>query len=467
MRSIPVAVGEITLLLVSIIYLSPIETAGIQLDYLGSENITSQTWRIEFTIPAMGEDRFNVRLPFPNYSYIGRWASYTTHEVSAGAIGLCGPILYELHHYNQGYSNQGVWLEITYPCNENRVGLTVTQSAKLNLPGIDYPLTFHTNNPWMDGSDIVDAYSPVVENVLSEALALNGDWHSRGGRSVPEKIVNWMNENMSWSGSYELGYPRPASQTLTLREGHCEEWAHAACALLIRAGIPAKVVMVGTLPTYNSTQFRFDIPEWHLCLAYWDGFGWILIDPLFSSGFGIPNRAILGADRDSRNLKLLTYPESLIDYIEDVDFSCDSGFYSGNLSLVNSRCLQYSAEILEHMEFSAGSSTPGFEPISNIIPNIPTEADIDLPVHSASGLSNHPNPFNPVTVFTFTVNRSGRVTIDLYSVGGRHVERICSRHFNKGIQEIAWNSTSIPSGVYFARMNTPMECETRKVVILR
>jgi len=467
MRTIPGAAKGITFLLVLIIYLSPIDTAGIQLDYRGSENITSQTWQIELTIPSMGEDRFSMRLPFPNYSYIGRWASYTTHEISAGAIGLCGPILYELHHFNQGYSNQGVWLEIIYSCNENRAGLTVTQSAKLNLPGIDYPLTFHTNNPWMDGSDIVDAYSPVVENVLSEALVLSGDWHSRGGRSVPEKIVNWMNENVSWSGSYELEYPRPASQILTLREGHCEEWAHAACALLIRAGIPAKVVMVGTLPTYNSTQFRFDIPEWHLCSAYWDGFGWILIDPLFSSGFGIPNRAILGADRDSWNLKLLTCPESLIDYIEDVDFSCGSGSYSGNISMVNSRCMQYPFEILEHLEYETGSSPSGFEPISNIIPNIPTEADIGLPDLVAAGLSNHPNPFNPVTSFTFTISRPERVTIDLYSVDGRHIERICSRRFDQGRQEIAWNSTSIPSGVYFARMTTPTECETRKVVILR
>jgi len=183
--------------------LYPAGPAGAtQLDYTGEERITSQQWSIEFTIPAADEGSTCIRLPYPDYTCRGRWATYSTESVDVSAVGECGPITYEVHHYNVGYSNQGVWIELIFSCPTNWVYLTVKQSAKLTLPGIDYPLTFHTNNPWMEGSDIVDAYSSVVETVLSEALALAGDWHERGGRGVPEKIVNWMNENMSWSGSY-------------------------------------------------------------------------------------------------------------------------------------------------------------------------------------------------------------------------------------------------------------------------
>ncbi len=433
-----------------------------QLDYKGAKNITAQEWRLEFTLRSMGEDDFSVRLPFPNYSYVGKWASYSTNEVSVYAVGECGPIYYELHHYNQGYSNQGVWLKIIYSCYDNRVYLTARQSAKLDLPGIDYPITYHTNNPWMSGSNIVDVDSPVIETVLMEALALPGDWHQRGWRGVPEKIVNWMNENMSWSGSYETGYPKTASQVLTLRTGHCEEWAHAACALLLKAGIAAKVVMAGTLPTYNSTPYQFGGANWHLCTAYWDGFGWILIDPYLSSGFSIVNRAILGADRDSWGLKIRTNPEYLLDHVTNVYYNYTGGNYSGYLNQIQWRCTQYQRDILEHYEYAIGPSPPGSEPICNIVPNTPTEAEITCPDVSGLHFSNHPNPFNPVTTFNFIVNRSGTVRIALYSVEGRYIETIYDRYCDTGKKEILWNCASIPSGVYFARISTIIEASQRE-----
>ena len=70
-----------------------------QFDFKGSETIARQVWSLEFTIQSMGEDDFSVRLPFPDYTYVGRWATYSTYEVTAGAVGECGPIQYELHHY--------------------------------------------------------------------------------------------------------------------------------------------------------------------------------------------------------------------------------------------------------------------------------------------------------------------------------------------------------------------------------
>ncbi len=458
---------KIVSILIAALALSIGPARTTQLDYKGSESITNQEWKLEFNLLSMGEDSFSVRLPFPNYTYVGKWATYSTQEVLVSAAGECGAIEYELHHYNQGYSNQGVWLKIIYSCYDNWISLTVRQSAKLDLPGIDYPLTFHTNNPWMDGSDIVDVNSSVVEDVLIEALALPGDWHQRGYRDVPEKIINWMNENMSWSGSYQTHYPKRASQVLTARVGHCEEWAHAACALLIKAGIAAKVVMAGTLPTYNSTPYHFGNANWHLCTAYWDGYGWILIDPYFSSGFSIVNRGILGADRDSWNLKLQTYPEYLLDHITNVDYGYTGGNYSGYLNQMQWRCTQYQRDILEHYEYAAGPPLEGFEPICNIVPNTPTEADFTCPEVSGLRFSNHPNPFNPVTTFSFIVNLPGMVRIDLFSVDGSHIVTVYNNYCEAGQKEISWHCASVPSGVYFARISTSSGIAARKVVILR
>lgn len=437
-----------------------------QLDYKGSERISRQEWQMQFVLRSMGEDNYSVRLPFPDYTYIGRWDSYLTHEVSVSAVGLCGPITYELYPYNQGYSNQGVWLKPVFDCAENEIFLTVKQSAKLDLPGLDYPLTLHTNNGWMSGSEIIDVNSPVIANVLSEALSMSGEWHQMGWRSIPEKIVNWMNQNMIWGGNYSL-YPKPASQVLIERIGHCEEWAHAACALLIKSGIPAKSVMVGTLPTYNSTGATFESADWHLCVAYWDGFGWILIDPQFSSGFAIPNRVILGADRDSRNLRLITNPEYLLFYISDIQYSYSEGSHSGYLDLEDFRCFQYPWEILEHYEYSSGSSPQGSEPKNNIVPNIQADVQSSYPVPASHQFSNYPNPFNPATTFRFTVISAGMVKIALYTVEGKYIETIYSRYCEPGLHEISWQSNSIRSGIYIARITTPSGVETRKVVMLK
>ena len=237
-----------------------------QFDYEDSERIDYQEWTMEFTICSEGLDDFSIRLPFPNYTYKGEWAEYTTDQITVHAVGECGPIIYQLHHYNEGYSNQGVWLQIVYPCYYNTVSITVKQSAKIDLPGLNYPLTLHVNNPWMYGTDIIDINSSVISDVLSEALLLNGDWHT-GNRSVPEKIVNWMNLNMTWVDS-PSAYVKSASQVLTERTGDCNEWAHATCALLIKAGIAAKVVLSGTIPTINSTQFQFPRAGLHLSAAY-------------------------------------------------------------------------------------------------------------------------------------------------------------------------------------------------------
>lgn len=438
-----------------------------QLDYTGDESITNQQWSVEFTLPAALEGETYIRLPYPDYTYRGRWATYATNSVNVAVVGDCGPITYEVHHYNVGYSNQGVWIKLIFSCPTNSVYLTVNQSAKLTLSGIDYPLTFHTNNPWMEGSDYVDRYSPVIGDVLTEALQLSGCWHQGGGRHVPERVVNWLNDNMTWGGPYCIHEPKQASQVLIDRTGHCEEWAHAACALLLRAGISAKVVMSGLIPSYNSTIYQFPQSDWHLGVAYWDGYGWILIDPQFSSGFTIPNRVILASDRDSNTIKLYASPECLVDQIYGINFDAAGGSYSGGLNWQNSRCPNNSVYILEHFENPNLSTTTGIEPVECIISNILT----DDALHDSPGVSklfcNYPNPFNPVTTFQYTLFRPGRVRIEVFSVDGSHVETVVDDYHTEGKHDISWQAGSIPSGVYFARIITPSITASKKIIILK
>jgi len=448
-----------------ILFSAAAPSSADQLDYRGSERIENQVWKLEFTICSDGQEDFSIRLPYPDYTYNGEWADYSTKAIDISAVGDCGPVLCQLIHYNDGYSNEGVWLQITYPCYYNTVSISVRQTANINLPGLQHALTFHLTNEWMNGTDIIDVDSPVISNVLSEALLLDGDWHT-GNRSVPEKIVNWMNLNMIWSDN-PSAYIKSASQVLTDRSGNCDEWAHAACALLIKAGMAAKVVMSGMIPTLNSTQCRFAETGLHLSAAYWDGYGWILIDPQASSGFSIINRVILGADQDVSGIKFSYDPDYLKYYVSNVTYSHEEGVYSGGLSWYGSRSNACYAEILEHDEIIPIIPSQGSEPVDNIIPNIVTEAQHAGRLPGTPRIDNYPNPFNPVTTFNLEISVPGIVSIYLYSVDGRFVTTVFNGYIEKGQKQIVWKSYSIRSGVYFARLNSPEGSTSCKVIILR
>ena len=65
---------------------------------------------------------------------------------------------------------------------------------------------------------------------------------------------------------------------------------------------------------------------------------------------------------------------------------------------------------------------------------------------------NYPNPFNPVTTIPFSVASAGRVTIVIYDLLGREVERVVDEVRPPGRYEVTWYAAARSSGVYFVRM---------------
>lgn len=341
------------------------EADAIQIDYKGYDNIENQEWELQFTVNESSD--YCVRFPYPDYTMTGRWATYATESVDIGVEwDYSGTTVVEEYHYNEGYTSQGVWIEVLYPSGPITFTYKVTQSVLMNLPGTQYGMAHHIDNGWMCGTGIVDVDEQIVADVLSEAQALQGDWHQAGHWSEPEKIVNWLKINMEWvdNNVYELE-PWSASYILdpAVREGNCNEWAHAACALLLKAGIPAKVVLVGALDGYNASGYSFTEAQQHLCAAYWDGFGWIMIDPKQSSGFAFISRVFLGADQDEKGIRITTSPAELFLNAYDSSVSCVNGTQHGSLLEKNYRCQLYTSwDILEHYSFDNSGILEGTEP---------------------------------------------------------------------------------------------------------
>ena len=88
---------------------------------------------------------------------------------------------------------------------------------------------------------------------------------------------------------------------------------------------------------------------------------------------------------------------------------------------------------------------------------------------------NYPNPFNASTTIPFTLNRAGKVEIDIFDITGRSagVQYIEPLHgmYPAGTHEFVWNAEGLSSGVYLVRVQQQsagtLQHGTRKVVLVK
>lgn len=80
---------------------------------------------------------------------------------------------------------------------------------------------------------------------------------------------------------------------------------------------------------------------------------------------------------------------------------------------------------------------------------------------------NYPNPFNPSTTITFKIPRSQHVEISIHDVLGKKINTVTNKMFSSGIHNLKFQSSNIPSGIYFYKILTTNFSETKKLVILK
>jgi hypothetical protein len=80
---------------------------------------------------------------------------------------------------------------------------------------------------------------------------------------------------------------------------------------------------------------------------------------------------------------------------------------------------------------------------------------------------NYPNPFNPVTNIRFSLPRESRVTLRIYDAAGREVMTVLDGDMAEGLHEIPVRADGMASGVYFYRLTSGRDIDTKKMVILR
>ena len=86
--------------------------------------------------------------------------------------------------------------------------------------------------------------------------------------------------------------------------------------------------------------------------------------------------------------------------------------------------------------------------------------------------NNYPNPFNPITRFTYSLPKDSRVKITIHDINGRVVKTLTDDRQAAGKRSVTWNAKNdkglpVATGLYFYRMESGDFQSTKKMILLK
>jgi len=79
----------------------------------------------------------------------------------------------------------------------------------------------------------------------------------------------------------------------------------------------------------------------------------------------------------------------------------------------------------------------------------------------------YPNPFQLSTVFSYSLEESGLVKLDIIDSFGRFVAELVNCYQHTGDHYISWNAEAVPAGIYYARLQADEKTRSGKLVKTR
>jgi len=80
---------------------------------------------------------------------------------------------------------------------------------------------------------------------------------------------------------------------------------------------------------------------------------------------------------------------------------------------------------------------------------------------------NFPNPFNPSTTIDYQLTVNSPVALKVYDVLGREVGTLVNRRQNAGEYSVTFDGSKLSTGVYFYKLASGSNSETRQMVLLK
>ncbi len=80
---------------------------------------------------------------------------------------------------------------------------------------------------------------------------------------------------------------------------------------------------------------------------------------------------------------------------------------------------------------------------------------------------NYPNPFNPETKISFSIDRPSKVLLQIYDVKGMFISTLMNGEYTEGTYETPWNADKYSSGVYFVKLSDGNSLLTQKLMLIK
>ncbi len=99
--------------------------------------------------------------------------------------------------------------------------------------------------------------------------------------------------------------------------------------------------------------------------------------------------------------------------------------------------------------------------------------EIEIPYHPDQLNNNFPNPFNPTTTISYSVKKSGNVTLEIFNTKGQKIKTLINKDHESGNYTVSWdgkdgNNRSVSSGIYFYKMQAGGRyTSTKKMILLK
>jgi hypothetical protein len=403
--------------------------AGVRVIFLGH-----YTMLVNGVLQAFGTEEDSIYFTTNTVSNPEQWNGLRLEDAgNSSIIRYC--VVENAHYSNSDAYSSGGGLTI-WRCSPKVVHSTIRYNSSVHNGGglaVDYSNT----NPIIEDCTIEHNSS-----VYGGGAAVSNDAHTTFRRCLITH--NWVQQGGgvgSWGG-----YPTLINCTVT--ENHGDD------AGGIRATSTSIITLINTIVANNTGAAGIaNYSMYPMVVRYSDIYGNQGMPSYGDCGtdFGLPDHTNIHGLPCDRYDNLFMNPQF-------VDASHDNYHLRSN-----SPCIDAGDPSTEHDPDGTIADMGAFSSTQD--PNDVTIGTIDIPTDYA--MSAYPNPFNPSTTLSITLNKSGFVRVTVYDMTGRIVKELVNGQLGSGVHSVSFNGADLPTGVYIARMESAGISRIQKLLLLK
>ncbi|MFB0515888.1 MAG: cellulase family glycosylhydrolase [Candidatus Neomarinimicrobiota bacterium] len=126
--------------------------------------------------------------------------------------------------------------------------------------------------------------------------------------------------------------------------------------------------------------------------------------------------------------------------------------------------------VAEHGDF--GDTRLWFDLLRILDPHQSGTAERNPIPYSFNLYQNYPNPFNSASTIQYDLSQVTDVSLIVFDIVGREIVRLSDSRLGPGYYQVIWNGRDrfgceIPTGIYIARMITPEDTKSIKMVLIK